>query len=154
MKLHTLVAAAVLGLGLSTSLMAGDAISEALVHKAEKKSKSISSTELQKMIDDGEEFIGLDVREANMRMEGTFDAEENVEIARGVLEFDVGKAIPNKKALIIVYCRAGKSAALVADTMKHKLGYSNVKYLKGGLDTWLEEGHSIFNHFGEMVLAK
>ena len=154
MKLHTLVAAAVLGLGLSTSLMAGDAISEALVHKAEKNSKSISSTELQKMIDDAEEFIALDVREADMRVEGTFDAEENVEIARGLLEFEVGKAIPNKKALVIVYCRAGKSAALAAETMKRQLGYGNVKYLEGGLDTWLEEGHVIFNHFGEMKLSK
>ena len=154
MKLHILVAAALLGFGLSTSLMAGDAISEALVAKAQKNVKVITSTELQKMIDDGEEFIGLDVREADMRMEGTFDVEENVEIARGVLEFDIGKAIPNKKALIIVYCRAGKSAALAADTMQRQLGYSNVKYLKGGLDEWLEEGHAIYNHFGEMVLAK
>ena len=154
MKLHKLMVTALLGLGLAMPLMAGDAISEALVHKAEKNAKSISSTELQKMIDDGEEFIGLDVREADMRMEGTFDAEENVEIARGVLEFDVGAKIPNKKALVIVYCRAGKSAAMAADVMQRQLGYTNVKYLEGGLDTWLEEGHSIYNHFGEMVLAK
>jgi len=154
MRLHKLAAAALLGLGLTMPLMAGDVISEALVHKAEQNTKSISSTELQRMIDDGEEFIGLDVREANMRMEGTFDAEENVEIARGMLEFDVGAAIPNKKALVVVYCRAGKSAAMAADVMQRQLGYSNVKYLEGGLDTWLEEGHSIFNHFGEIVLAK
>ncbi|MGB5966038.1 MAG: rhodanese-like domain-containing protein [Sulfurimonadaceae bacterium] len=154
MKLHKLMATAILGLTLTFPLMAGDAISEGLVKAAEKNAKSISSIELQKMIDDGEEFIGLDVREADMRMEGTFDAEENIEIARGVLEFDVGAAIPNKKALVIVYCRAGKSAAIAADVMQRQLGYSNVKYLKGGLDTWLEEGHSIYNHFGEVKLAK
>ena len=155
MKLHTLVAAAVLGLGLSTSLMAGDAISEALVAKAAKNVKAITPAELFKIIDEGEvEFIALDVREADMRMEGTFDAEENVEIARGVLEFDIGKAIPNKKALVIVYCRVGKSAALAADTMQRQLGYSNVKYLEGGLDAWMEQGYSIYNHFGEIVLAK
>ena len=154
MKLHTLVAAAVLGLGLSTSLIAGDAISEALVAKAAKNVKAITSAELQKMIDDAEEFISLDVREEHMREEGAFDSEEDIKISRGVLEFDVGAAIPNKKALVIVYCRVGKSAALAADTMQRQLGYSNVKYLKGGLDAWLEEGHSIYNHFGEMVLAK
>jgi len=155
MKLHTLVAAAVLGLGLSTSLVAGDMISEALVHKAEKNVKSITPAELFKMTDEGEvAFIALDVREASMRMEGTFDAEENVEIARGVLEFDVGKAIPDKKALVVVYCRVGKSAALAADTMQRQLGYSNVRYLEGGLNGWLEKGYPIFNHFGEMVLAK
>jgi len=155
MKLHTLVTATlVLGLGFVTPVMAGDAISEALVKKSEKNVKAISAEELQKMIDDGEEFISLDVREEHMREEGTFDTEEDVQIARGVLEFDISAAIPDKKSFIIVYCRAGKSAALAADTMKRQLGYTNVVYLKGGLDAWLEEGHSIYNHFGEMVLAK
>jgi len=155
MKLHTLAATGfILGLGFVTPMMAGDAISEALVKQSEKNVKAISSKELQTMIDDGEEFISLDVREEHMREEGTFDSEEDVQIARGVLEFDISAAIPNKKSFIIVYCRAGKSAALAADTMKRQLGYTNVVYLKGGLDTWLEEGHSIYNHFGEMVLAK
>ena len=154
MKLRIFAATVILGFGLTTPMMAGDAISEALVKQAEKKAIAISSKELQKMIDDGDAFIGLDVREEHMREEGTFDVEEDVKIARGVLEFNVGEAIPNKNALIIVYCRAGKSAALAAVTMKEQLGYTNVKYLKGGLDEWLEEGHSIYNHFGEMVLAK
>ena len=154
MKLRTLAIALLLGFGLTAPLMAGDAISEALVKKAESKATAIASKELAQMIEDGEEFISLDVREEHMREEGTFDSEEDVKIARGVLEFDIGKAIPNKKALVIVYCRAGKSAALAAVTMKQQLGYTNVKYLKGGLDEWLEEGNPIYNHFGEMVLAK
>lgn len=155
MKLHTLAAAVILGVGLSMPLMAGDAISEALVKKAEQNVDAITPAELAKLIEEGEvPFVALDVREADMRMEGTFDAETNVEIARGVLEFDVSAAIPNKKALVIVYCRAGKSAALAAQTMKYHLGYTNVRYLVGGLDAWLEEGYSIYNHFGEMKLAK
>ena len=154
MKLRTLAIALLLGFGLTAPLMAGDAISEALVKKAESKATAIDSKTLAQMIEDGEEFISLDVREEHMREEGTFDSEEDVKIARGVLEFDIGKAIPNKKALVIVYCRAGKSAALAAVTMKQQLGYTNVKYLKGGLDEWLEEGNPIYNHFGEMVLAK
>lgn len=155
MKLHKLMVTAILGLGLTIPLMAGDAISEALVKKAEKNVKAITPKELFKMVDEGEvSFIALDVREADMRMEGTFDAEENVEIARGVLEFDVGAAIEDKKALVIVYCRVGKSAVLAADTMQRQLGYSNVRYLKGGLDAWMEQGYSIYNHFGEVKLAK
>jgi len=154
MKFDKLIVAVLLGIGLAMPLTAGDAISEALVKKSQKNVKAITSDALQKMIDDAEEFISLDVREEHMREEGTFDSEEDIKIARGVLEFDIGAAIPNKKAFIVVYCRAGKSAALAADTMKHQLGYTNVVYLKGGLDEWLEEGHSIYNHFGEMVLAK
>ena len=154
MKLRTLAIALFLGFGLTAPLMAGDAISEALVKKAESKATAIDSKALAQMIEDGDEFISLDVREEHMREEGTFDSEEDVKIARGVLEFDIGKAIPNKKALVIVYCRAGKSAALAAVTMTQQLGYTNVNYLKGGLDEWLEEGNPIYNHFGEMVLAK
>ena len=155
MRLRRLAMTALLiGLGVGIPMMAGDAISEALVKKAQKNVNAISSEALQKMIDDGEEFISLDVREEHMREEGVFDSEEDVKIARGVLEFDIGAAIPDKKKFIVVYCRAGKSAALAADTMKRQLGYTNVVYLKGGLDEWLEEGHSIYNHFGEMVLAK
>lgn len=155
MKLHKIAMAALLGMSLTLPLTAGDAISEALVKKAEANVEAITPAELFKIIDEGEvPFIALDVREADMRMEGTFDAEENVEIARGVLEFDVGAAIPNKKALVIVYCRVGKSAALAAQTMKYHLGYSNVRYLKGGLDAWMEAGYSIYNHFGEVKLAK
>lgn len=154
MKFQKLVVTALLGLGLAIPLVAGDAISEALVKKSEKNVKAVTPKEFKKMLDDGVELVALDVREADMRMEGTFDVEENVEIARGVLEFDVGEKIKDKKALVIVYCRAGKSAALAADTMQRQLGYTNVRYLKGGLDAWLEEGYSIYNHFGEMVLAK
>ncbi len=155
MKLQKLAAAVILGFGLSMPLMAGDAISEALVEKAEQNVDAITPAELAKLIEEGEvSFTALDVREADMRMEGTFDAENNVEIARGVLEFDVGAAIPDKKGLVIVYCRVGKSAALAAQTMKYYLGYTNVRYLKGGLDAWMEQGYSIYNHFGEVKLAK
>ncbi len=154
MKLHKLAVTAILGLGLAMPLMAGDTISEALVAKAESNMDAITPKELKKLMDDEVAFIALDVREADMRMEGTFDAEENVEIARGVLEFDVGAKIPNKKALVIVYCRVGKSAVLAAQTMKYHLGYSNVRYLKGGLDAWMEQGYSIYNHFGEVQLVK
>ncbi len=155
MKLHKLAATAILGLYLSIPLMAGDAISEALVKKAEQNVDAITPAELFKLMDEGEvSFTALDVREADMRMEGTFDVETNIEIARGVLEFDVGAAIPDKKGLVIVYCRVGKSAVLAAQTMKYHLGYTNVRYLKGGLDAWMEQGYSIYNHFGEVKLAK
>ncbi|MDA3945204.1 MAG: rhodanese-like domain-containing protein [Helicobacteraceae bacterium] len=154
MKLHKLMATTILGLMLTLPLMAGDVISEGLVKAAEKNMEAITAEELQKMVDDGVAFVALDVREADMRMEGTFDAENNVEIARGVLEFDVGEKIPDRKALVVVYCRVGKSAVLAAQTMKYHLGYTNVRYLKGGLDAWMEEGHSIYNHFGEVTLAK
>ena len=154
MTLQRLAATAVLGLSLAMPLTAGDLISEALVEKAQKSTEAITPKELKKLIDDETEFVALDVREADMRMEGTFDAEKNIAIARGVLEFDVGAKIPDKKALVVVYCRVGKSAVLAAQTMKQELGYSNVRYLQGGLDAWMEEGYSIYNHFGEVKLAK
>lgn len=154
MKISKIVASAVLGLSLSMPLMAGSALSEGLVAEAAKVVKSISPEALKKMMENEEKFVMLDIRESYMRPEGNIDAEKHVAIGRGVLEFDVENAIPDKKALVVVYCRSGKGAVLSAKTLIQDMGYSNVVYLKGGMDGWLEAGYPLFNHFGEMDLAE
>ncbi len=154
MKINTLVTVVLLGVSLSMPLMAGNAESEALVASAKKWSKKITPAELKKKIDNEEDVWMLDIREPYMRIEGSIEGMENIEISRGVLEFDVGEKIPNKDAFIVIYCRSGKGAALSAETMKEKLHYTNAHYLVGGIDGWLEAGYSIFNHFGELKLAK
>lgn len=154
MKMTKLITALLLSLGLSMPLMAGSATSEALIAKTKKEVKSISSKELKKMIDNEDDVWMLDVRESYMRVEGTIDAMEHVSVGRGVLEFDIEHEIEDKNAFIVVYCRSGKSAVLAAETMVKVMGYKNVQYLEGGIEKWLEEGNSIYNHFGEVKLAE
>ncbi len=154
MKINKIAAAALLGVSLSMPLMAGSILSESLVAASAKVVKSISPEALKKMMENEEKLIMLDIRESYMRPEGNIDAEEHVAIGRGVLEFDVESAIPDKKAFVVVYCRSGKGAVLSAKTLIQDMGYSNVVYLKGGMDGWLEAGYPLFNHFGEMDLAE
>ena len=45
--------------------------------------------------------------------------------------------MPSKDEEIVVYCKKGGRATLVAQTLMH-LGYKNVKSLQGGYRIWLD----------------
>lgn len=139
----------------STATADGHIETKKLMKAAKISVKAMSPKELNALIQDEDaEFYTLDVREPHMWEEGTFDVPEDVKIARGLIEFDLPNEIKDKNALIIVYCRSGKGAPLAAKTIQDDLGYTNVVYLKGGLQEWMDEGYSIYNHFGEVKLVK
>lgn len=154
MKLNKIILTIALGLGLSMPLMAGEKLGQELLASAKKWTKYITPEELKKKIDNEDDLYMLDIREPYMIPEGSIEGMENVEIPRGLLEFEVESKIEDKKALVVVYCRSGKGAALSAQMMKDQLKYKNVVYLKGGLDAWLEAGYSVFSHLGELKLVK
>ncbi len=154
MNVKKLAVTVLLGLGFSMPLMAGDAISQALIAQAKKEIKAVTPQALKKKIDNEDDVIMLDIREPYMRLEGNIEGMENVEIARGLLEFNAGAEMKDKNAYIVVYCRSGKGAVLAAKMMRDDLHYKNVTYLKGGINGWLEAGYGIFNNFGEMRLAE
>lgn len=154
MKISKILTTTLLTLGLSTPIMAGSALSQELIASAKKDVKSISPKALKKMIDNEDDVYMLDIREQYMVPEGSIEGMENIAIGRGVLEFDIEAKIKDKEAFIVLYCRSGKGAVLAAKTMKEDLHYTNVQYLEGGVDGWLEAGYSIFNHFGELQLVK
>ena len=153
MKISRIIAVVILGLSLSTSLMASDKVGQELLASAKKWSKKITPAELKKKIDNEDDIYMLDIREPYMIPEGSIEGMENVAIPRGLLEFEIEDKIPNKNAIIVIYCRSGKGAALSAQTLK-KMKYKNAYYLVGGLDSWLEAGNSVFSHLGEIQLSK
>ena len=154
MKLNKIAAVALLGLAFSMPLMAGGELSKQLIAEAKKAAKGMTAEELQVKIENEDDLFMLDIREPYMRPEGSIEGMENVEVPRGLLEFEITEKIEDKNALVIVYCRSGKGAALSAKMLKEDMHYTNVYYLKGGLDSWLEAGGSVFNHLGELKLAK
>ena len=153
MSINKIIIAAVISLGLNMPLMAGNTLSEAMIVSAKKYIKGITAQELKKKIDNEDDVYMLDIREPYMRIEGNIEGMENIEIARGLLEFNAPSEIKDKKAFIVVYYRSGKGAILAAKMMKEELHYTNVTYLVGGIGAWLEAGYSIFNNFGELKLA-
>ncbi len=56
-------------------------------------------------------------------------------IHRGLLEFKIGKKIPNKNAKIVVYCKTGGRGAFSTYVLK-QMGYRHVYNLEGGWLGW------------------
>lgn len=154
MKISKIVITAILGLSLATPMMAGGKTSENLIKSAKKWDvKGISAKDLKKKIDKEDDLWMLDVREPYMRGEGSIEGMDNEAISLGTLIFDAETKLEDKNALIIVYCRQGKSAVLAAQMLVKQMHYKNVFYLEGGLESWLLDGNSIFNDLGELKLV-
>ncbi len=50
----------------------------------------------------------------------------------------------DKNATIILYCKSGHMSGQALETMK-KLGYTNVRHLSGGMDSWKKAGGSLLD---------
>ena len=79
----------------------------------------------------------LDIREAEEYARGHIAGARH--LSRGVLEQKIGEVVPDFSTPLVVYCDHGERAALAAETLL-KMGYQNVRSLKGGLQNWLESG--------------
>jgi rhodanese-related sulfurtransferase len=82
------------------------------------------------------DHVLLDVREESEWEEGHI--EEAIHIPRGLLEFQVSEAIPDKSQRIVLCCAKGGRSALAAQTLK-RLGYQNVQFLEGGYSGYCQE---------------
>ena len=98
----------------------------------------------------------VDVREPEEYGSGYINAHNNLTIPRGKLEFMAIKRIAEvygQNAHIVTYCLKGPRGSLAAFQLK-KMGFTNVKNLKGGILNWLKEGNTIHSYLGELTLAK
>ena len=121
-----------------------------LMFYAKQEVKEVSATVLKKMLDNGEDVVLLDVREADQRSEGEIYADESYVMTRGNLEFRIMNMIKNKDAVIVAYCRSGGRSLFAAQTL-NKLGYKNAYNLKGGLKEWALSGYPFENGLGIVV---
>ena len=60
-------------------------------------------------------------------------------LARGTLELEIEKRVPDPATEIVIYCGAGNRSALSADNLQ-RMGYKNVRCLAGGLQAWIDAG--------------
>lgn len=124
-----------------------------LMFYARQEVKELSAPVLKKMLDNEEDVILLDVREADQRSEGEIYADESYAMTRGNLEFRIMNTLKNQDAVIVVYCRSGGRSLFAAQTLD-KLGYKNVYNLKGGLKEWALSGYPFENGLGVVVKVK
>jgi len=120
----------------------------ALITKAKSQVDGLTPLEATSLIKEG--AILIDVRDSNeWEMSSLGTQGEVIKISRGLIEFDYAIKIlskHNKDDTYIVFCGHGPRAIFVALRMQ-ELGFKNVRYLKGGMKQWLEDGFIVNEEF-------
>ena len=109
-----------------------------IAKQLESKVEQINVEELNTKIDNGDDFILIDVRQPNEYY--TNNIPGSVLLSRGDLEFNISDEDfwfdqylypPDDTTEIVIYCKSGKRGILATATLM-QLGFTNVKNLKGG----------------------
>ena len=96
--------------------------------------EQITAKEAKKIMDSGEEHIILDVREQDEYDSGHIPGA--ILIPYTEIENRAEEILPDKEALILVYCRSGRRSKIAAESLVG-LGYTNIKEFGGIIDwTW------------------
>jgi rhodanese-related sulfurtransferase len=109
----------------------------AIVNDAKSRVREIDINRYRKMTADGEKHLLIDTREDSEWAAG--HAAGAVHIGKGVIERDIETKVPDKNAMIVLYCGGGYRSALAADALQ-KMGYKQVISLDGGWRAWQESG--------------
>lgn len=108
-----------------------------IVEDAKRRIREVSITDVKGMLDRGERFHLIDVREDSEWANGHLPAAQH--LGKGVIERDIETAISDRAAPIVLYCGGGFRSALAADNLQ-KMGYTNVVSMDGGWRGWMEAG--------------
>jgi rhodanese-related sulfurtransferase len=111
-----------------------------LVQDAKKRVRELTVDQVKAKLDRGDKFHLVDVREesefAKDHLPGALP------LGKGILERDVEERIPDTGAEIVLYCGGGFRSALAADNL-HKMGYTNVISMDGGIRGWRDKGYPL-----------
>lgn len=105
----------------------------ALVGEAKKEILEISSDELKKLRQSGDDLVVIDVREREDAAKGAIPGAVNV--PRGMLEHNIDQVTTDKDKKLVLYCGGGSRSALAAASLK-KMGFKNAISLAGGYRGW------------------
>lgn len=113
---------------------------QALVDAANARVPQLDTAGLLAQLKTRPETVVLDVRTpAEVDYSGHIAATHFLNIARGLLEFRIEAAVPDKATPVVVYCGVSQRSPLAADTLM-KLGYTNVKNYRDGFVNWRRAG--------------
>ena len=94
--------------------------------------KQITPKEAKDIMDSGEEYVLLDVREQYEYDEKHIPGA--ILIPYTQIDNNAEEMIPDKDKLILVYCRSGRRSKIASESLV-KIGYTNVKEF-GGIIDW------------------
>ena len=111
-----------------------------IVNDARSRVKEVNVDDVKAMLDRGEKFLLVDVREesefAKDHLAGA------IHLGKGVIERDIEQRVPDTAAKLVLYCGGGYRSALAADNLQ-KMGYTNVISMDGGIRDWREKGYPL-----------
>ena len=128
-----------LAAGCATTAPQQDMTAEEMVKEAKANVCEITVAEAKEILDQGG-YLFLDCREPKEYKMGHVPG--SINIPRGLMEFKVAKAVPNKEENIVIYCKSGGRGCLAACTLC-RMGYKNVKNMDGGWLAWEKAGYPI-----------
>lgn len=111
-----------------------------VVNDARARVKEVTVDDVKAMMDKGETFVLIDVRE-----EGEFARDHvpgAVHLGKGVIERDIEAKVPDIGVKLVLYCGGGFRSALAADNLQ-KMGYTNVISMDGGIRVWREKQYPL-----------
>src|SRR5437879_8845832 len=111
-----------------------------IVNDARSRVKECTVDDVKAMLDKGEKFMLVDVREesefARDHLPGA------VHLGKGIIERDIEARVPELNTEIVLYCGGGFRSALAADNLQ-KMGYTNVISMDGGIRDWREKRYPL-----------
>jgi len=111
-----------------------------LVSEARQTVKILQVGEVKEMMDTGEDFVLIDVRESDEYQKGSIP--EGYSVPRGILEMTVEEQVPDCTKQIVLHCTAGGRSAMAALSLKN-MGYQNVASMEGGFRAWAQAGYPV-----------
>lgn len=108
-----------------------------LVEDALTRVDEITPEEVKQKMDDGDDFLLLDVREQDEWNSAHIAGADY--LGKGIIERDIHEKVSDTNQELVLYCGGGYRSALAADNLK-KMGYKDVKSMKGGFSSWTEAG--------------
>lgn len=93
----------------------------------------IPAEQVQRMLQERQTFVLLDVREPEEFAEGHIDGAVNV--PRGQIIFRIPEVVTDTAERIVVYCRTSPRSIDAARTLR-QMGYADVTCMTGGFEAW------------------
>ena len=107
-----------------------------IVNDARSRVKEVTVDDVKAMLDKGEKFQLVDVREESEFAKDHLPGA--IHLGKGVIERDIEQRVPDTGAKLVLYCGGGYRSALAADNLQ-KMGYTNVISMDGGIRVWREK---------------
>ena len=81
--------------------------------------------------------VALDIRDKEEHDAGHLAG--SLHLSRGKLEMNIEGVVPDFNTMVLCYCNANNRGALSANTLR-QMGYSNARYIAGGLKAYKNLG--------------